>query len=456
MAQHQADVQQAEAKIKNLSIKTENLRLYLVTWNVGAKGPPADLNDLLDLTMKPLPDIYAIGLQEMDLKDSDLAKNAWCSKLTDVLGALGYVRLKVVRMQAVSLQVFVKRDRLLHYTSVESEIAKAGLGGWWGNKGGVAVRFDLNGINLIIVNAHLAAHMNNVAERIEDCNAVLSLMKFRDPDVDNVLDHDYVFWMGDLNFRIENNSKSEVERLVNEGKLEKLLQSDQLKKCMEEDLLFVNFQEGPITFNPTYKFDPDTDLYDTSEKQRVPAWCDRILWMAHTDLKDIDLSVDQTKYESKPSCKESDHKPVVSLFKVTQKFYRSLTSYKLSDHKPVTSAFEFTTYSEPPNPMVTFTPIKKWSRRENQTVRYTVKSSIQPDTSGWDWIGLYKVEFKHLDDYVVYVWAVNDAEKKGPKGVTVEFKIQDSDIQPGKYVLCYVSNYKKWLRGMSDEFEIVP
>lgn len=40
-------------------------------------------------------------------------------------------QIKVVRMQAISLQVFVKRSLLLHVTSIESEYSKAGMGGWW-------------------------------------------------------------------------------------------------------------------------------------------------------------------------------------------------------------------------------------------------------------------------------------------------------------------------------------
>ena len=38
------------------------------------------------------------------------------------------------------------------------------------------------------------------------------------------------------------------------------------------------FKEGPFTFKPSYKFDKGTALYDTSEKQRPPAWTDRVLW----------------------------------------------------------------------------------------------------------------------------------------------------------------------------------
>lgn len=47
---------------------------------------------------------------------------------------------------------------------------------------------------------------------------------------------------------------------------------------MKTNKLFKNYNENEISFFPTYKFDKNTDQYDTSQKQRVPSWTDRILY----------------------------------------------------------------------------------------------------------------------------------------------------------------------------------
>lgn len=41
---------------------------------------------------------------------------------------------------------------------------------------------------------------------------------------------------------------------------------------MDEGTAFSGYTEGPILFRPTYRYDLGTDVYDTSEKLRIPAW----------------------------------------------------------------------------------------------------------------------------------------------------------------------------------------
>lgn len=45
-----------------------------------------------------------------------------------------------------------------------------------------------------------------------------------------------------------------------------------LKRAIDVRAAFEGFEEGPLLFRPTYKYDLGTDNYDTSEKSRIPAW----------------------------------------------------------------------------------------------------------------------------------------------------------------------------------------
>ena len=52
--------------------------------------------------------------------------------------------------------------------------------------------------------------------------------------------------------------------------------NDQLTRERAEERVFAQFVEAHIDFLPTYKYDLLTDDFDTSDKQRVPAWTDRV------------------------------------------------------------------------------------------------------------------------------------------------------------------------------------
>ena len=52
----------------------------------------------------------------------------------------------------------------------------------------------------------------------------------------------------------------------------------QLRHEMAANRAFEGFHEMETIFCPTYKYDPGTQRFDSSEKARSPAWCDRVLW----------------------------------------------------------------------------------------------------------------------------------------------------------------------------------
>jgi len=59
-----------------------------------------------------------------------------------------------------------------------------------------------------------------------------------------------------------------------------LLARDQLSAARRSKRAFLGFEEEAIAFAPTYKFDRESDVYDSGEKQRIPAYTDRILYKA--------------------------------------------------------------------------------------------------------------------------------------------------------------------------------
>lgn len=54
--------------------------------------------------------------------------------------------------------------------------------------------------------------------------------------------------------------------------LSSLLKYDQFYLYKQSYSLVDDYQEGQIKFLPTYKYDQNSNVYDTSKKQRIPSW----------------------------------------------------------------------------------------------------------------------------------------------------------------------------------------
>ena len=74
-----------------------------------------------------------------------------------------------------------------------------------------------------------------------------------------------VFWLGDLNYRIQVSPEmtaEQVKALADNYQLPTLLKYDQLLQEMAKKTVFLGFTEGHITFKPTYKYNVNSDEWD--------------------------------------------------------------------------------------------------------------------------------------------------------------------------------------------------
>jgi len=123
-------------------------------------------------------------------------------------------------------------------------------------------------------------------------------------------EHDIQFVFGDLNFRIDLEDTI-IKNHIKNNNYKELLTYDQFCKAKLVNSSLMEFEEGIINFDPTYKYDKGTNIYDTSKKKRSPAWCDRIFWKKTDDVEVISYNkVDYT---------DSDHKPVYGIYKIKTK-----------------------------------------------------------------------------------------------------------------------------------------
>ena len=303
-----------------------NIKVFTGTYNVNALEPLSNI-DLTPWLFPPendtIPDIYAIGFQELIELNAgaflagDVTKpQKWATILNQQLNSQReqYVLLRTESIASMSLFLFVKSSSIQHVTRVSGSSKKTGLGGIAANKGACAVRFEYGATSFALITSHLAAGTTAIAERFNDYTTIMQGMVFTRNY--SIQDHDHVIWFGDLNYRIDL-PNGQCRSLIEHGAFDELAKKDQLKLEMRDKGAFLEFNEGAVKFYPTYKFDKGTSNYDLSEKERVPSWTDRVLYLSlrkkRNDLK-------QLNYNSVMDVYLSDHKPVYSTFEVKVEF----------------------------------------------------------------------------------------------------------------------------------------
>lgn len=327
----------------------QETELLVCTWNVGACKPPSVMEHpefwQRWLGCAASPSMIVVGLQEVIELDSKRANariilgnpkesrfDRWTERIREaVLLVHRDAKYRMViseNLVGLLLVVLVRDDLVSYVDAVACDRVKTGLGGLHGNKGSLVARLVLRDASFCFINAHLAAGHEKVASRNSDAGMIMRTAKFTPASVNvdqiftsggegtSVDDLEHCFFFGDLNYRIDG-SRTHVLDSIEAGLYEPLSVMDQLSSqlCSNPASPFAHFQEGALTFPPTYKFDPNSRLYDTSEKMRVPGWCDRILYRCNTGVILGKVHGVQT-YTSVGDMLHSDHRPVCAVVRV--------------------------------------------------------------------------------------------------------------------------------------------
>lgn len=291
----------------------KSYRIFIGTWNVNGHSSKDSLKLWLSVDDTP-PDFYIIGLQEADLSPEAFVLNdtlniqEWITKIRNGLNtAASYKMVKLVKLVGIMMIIFIKEELYYLVSNVAAETIGTGIANKLGNKGAVAIRFDFHRTSMCFVNCHLAAHMEELERRNQDYDNICARLSFEKlKPLNYIFDHDQIYWFGDMNYRVANIDNQHVKALVEKKCFSALLEHDQLIQQRKLKKVFVGFNEGPICFPPTFKYNIGTQDWDSSEKNRVPAWCDRILWKGD--------NIKLIEYRSHPYYTGSDHKPVSAVF----------------------------------------------------------------------------------------------------------------------------------------------
>ncbi|KAJ7742592.1 DNase I-like protein [Mycena metata] len=315
----------------------------------GKDQDPVDTNTNADTAEDP--DLLVLGFQELDLSTeallyatSTFKEEAWCTAIFAALGerAEGYEKLASKQLVGLLLVVIVKKTLKPCFSDIKSCVAGTGIMGLMGNKGGTAIRMKFTppvalepignpgSTVLTFVNAHLAAfdemrlQFDLGAAGPEGGSAPV-------PVTCNVFESDALFWMVNLNYRIDV-PDADVRTILGseewaEDRFTTLLPYDQLKSAVRANKAFDMFDEGPITHLPTYRFNAGLLKDDLGyDLKRRPAWTDRVLFASNAFAP-----IQQLSYAGHPQITQSDHRPVSAEFRVEVDLFDQSAAEKAAD-----------------------------------------------------------------------------------------------------------------------------
>ena len=288
--------------------KMEEASIFVMTFNLADSEIPHGSFSFLPSGY----DLYFLGFEEVGPFvpiACDAKQEALSNELRSHFGD-DYFILCDKSMLAIKNFIAVKSSLKESVWATSEFLIPTGADGQYGNKGAVAVSLRIDEAKLMFICAHFSAHDKNIEDRNQNYADILTRIKEYSDNVNPFDSHNYIVFVGDLNYRISKPYK-EATKLAMSGRFAELKASDQLTKEKSAMRVFNGFFEEEINFPPTYKFDKNSPMYDTSKKKRVPSYTDRILFFAKS-RKTISVS----NYTANMDILLSDHRPVTAEVKI--------------------------------------------------------------------------------------------------------------------------------------------
>ena len=258
----------------------------------------------------PSTDIVAVCLIEI-VEDA----SEWCAEIQNKALGPTYELLSCHNLAEMMVAIFIRKELLPHVTDVERETRSvARLGATLlkqGPRGAVAIRFEIPTTTFCFVGVQLTSGVNHETERNQEFDEIVHKVIVGNR---SVLDHDHVIVFGSLNYRLALSAKlrnQSARELCPDNDWRTILATDALRQQMASCRALEGFREHAITFNPTYKYEKNSEHYDSSSKPSPPGWTDRIIFRCR-----LPHTAESQRYWS-PTVAFTHHQPVLGILKLS-------------------------------------------------------------------------------------------------------------------------------------------
>ena len=258
--------------------KLSDMHVSVITWNVASVKPHPIVIEEINKAFQcgnEQADFVFIALQEIDMgvvsivAGSTGVSGKWSKIVDEAVQRTGgaYEVVSEETLGGVFAAVVVKKETKYKLCVHNVKTIRLGAYGIAANKGAAIFTCSVGCTRFVLIGCHLSPHTENWQQRNDQIHQLVKAVAGT---------YDYLIFVGDLNYRIAL-SYEETLSLINQNRIGTLLEHDQLRMTMQRDKIIGTMKEPPLQFMPTYKFDKDSAIYDTSPKKRVPSWTDRIL-----------------------------------------------------------------------------------------------------------------------------------------------------------------------------------